>query len=171
LKSLQKRAFFAPKQSFIEILGKVKPYPLLWGSQYTVKTFFAIALNCVYLTLAVGVAKTTHYCMGRENHTSHFSFNVDPCACFKFMGGASDCCQNESVLLQVDDEQSASVQLSIQPVQLPLLFEFVYAVDEVPEQSFSNEFSPEKFLRPPPLKAYIKNCSLVLYEEEIVSLS
>jgi hypothetical protein len=127
-----------------------------------VKTFFAIALNCVYLTLAVGVAKTTHYCMGRENHTSHFSFDVDPCACFTFMGGSSDCCQNESVLLQVDDEQSASAQLSVQPVQLPFLFEFEYGVLDVSEQSFSNEFSPEKFLRPPPLGVYIKNCSLII---------
>lgn len=126
------------------------------------KTFFAIALNCVYLTLAVGVAKTTHYCMGRENHTSHFSFDVEPCACFKFMGAASDCCENESVLLQVDDVQSASPQLSIQPVQLPFLFEFLYAIVDVPQQSCSNEFSPEKFLRPPPLKAYIENCSLII---------
>jgi hypothetical protein len=127
-----------------------------------VKTFFAIALNCVYLTLAVGVAKTTHYCMGRENHTSHFSFDVDPCACFKFMGGASDCCDNESVLLQVDDEQATSAQLVVAPIAQPLIYEFEFLVAYKFTQSFNKEFSPEKFLRPPPLRAYIKNCSLVI---------
>ena len=29
--------------------------------------YFAIAFTCVYLTRAVGVAKTTLYCMGRVN--------------------------------------------------------------------------------------------------------
>jgi hypothetical protein len=127
-----------------------------------VKTFFAIALNCVYLTLAVGVAKTTHYCMGRENHTSHFSFDVDPCACFKFMGGTSDCCENESVLLQVDDEQSASAQLVMAPVAQPLIYEFEFSLADELTQSFTKEFSPEKFLRPPPLKVYLQNRSLII---------
>jgi hypothetical protein len=127
-----------------------------------VKTFFAIAFSCVYLTLAVGVAKTTHYCMGRENHTSHFSFETESCVCFRVMGEDSPCCENESVLLQVDDDQSASAQLTLQPVELPLLLELAYAVVVLPEQSFENEFLSEKFLRPPPLKSYIKNCSLIV---------
>jgi hypothetical protein len=120
----------------------------------------------VYLTLTVGVAKTTHYCMGRENHSSFFSFYTDPCACFKLMGDATGCCENESVLLQVDDDQSAATQLTIQPVQLPFIFEFELRslIDYAP--SVNSEFTPEKFLRPPPLKVYIKNCSLVFYDEE-----
>ena len=100
--------------------------------------------------------------MGRENHTSHFSFEADPCACFKFLGGDSDCCQNESVLLQVDDDQAAPAQLIVAPVVLPLIYEFEFLVVDQVEQSFNQEFSPEKFLRPPPLKAYLKNCSLVI---------
>jgi hypothetical protein len=127
-----------------------------------VKTFFAIALSCVYLTLAVGVAKTTHYCMGRENNSSHFSFNVDPCICFELMGEASGCCEDESVLLQVDNDQAASAQLFVAPVELALIYEFEFSVADELGQSFNKEFSPEKFLRPPPLKAYISNCSLVI---------
>jgi hypothetical protein len=82
------------------------------------------------------------------------------------MGDASGCCENESVLLQVDDDQFASPQLSLQAVQLPLLFAFEYPELTIESPSAKQEFSPEKFLRPPPLKAYIKNCSLVFYDEE-----
>lgn len=109
--------------------------------------------------------------MGRENHTAHFSFEADPCACFKLMGEASGCCDNKSVILQIDDDQAASAQLIVAPVALPLVYEFEFSIIYELEQSFDKEFSPKKFLRPPPLEAYIANCSLVFYDEEIVSLS
>jgi hypothetical protein len=134
-----------------------------------VKSLFAIAFSSVYLTLTVGVAKTTHYCMGRENHTAFFSFHADPCACFKLMGGNSGCCENESVLLQVDDDQSASTQINIPPIQLTFIFEFQNSIRENSTLSINQEFSPEKFLRPPPQKAYIKNCSLIFYERPLAS--
>ena len=100
--------------------------------------------------------------MGRENHTSHFSFEADPCVCFKLMGESSACCDDKSVLLQVDDEQAASSQLIVAPVALPLIYEFEFSVADEWEQSFKKEFSPEKFLRPPPGKAYIKHRSLII---------
>lgn len=43
----QKRPIFQTKQSFIKCLGKMKLNSLLWGSQNTVNTYFAIAFNCV----------------------------------------------------------------------------------------------------------------------------
>jgi hypothetical protein len=120
----------------------------------------------VYLTLAVGVVKTTHYCMGRENHSSIFSYHTESCGCSLLSGGLSSCCDNESVLLRVDDDQSASAQLTVQPVQLPLIVEWELYEPEDLNHSFDQAFYPEKFLRPPPQKAYIKNCSLVFYDEE-----
>jgi len=123
----------------------------------------------VYLTLTVGVAKTTHYCMGRENSSAFFSFHADSCACFKLMGETSGCCKNESVLVQVDEDQSVSLQLILQPVQLPFIFEFEYSIIGVSEPFFHRTVSHEEFLRPPPLKAYLKNCSLIFYDEELLA--
>jgi hypothetical protein len=127
-----------------------------------VKTFFAIALNCVYLTLAVGVAKTTHYCMGRENTSTHFTFDADPCICYKLMGDTSGCCAEESVLLQVDDDQTASAKLFVEQVSLPLL----YTIELLPTDGLSpvinTEFVAEQFLRPPPEKVYLKHRSLII---------
>ena len=100
--------------------------------------------------------------MGRENHTAHFSFTADPCPCFKLLGEESDCCSDESILLQVDDEQAASAQLVVAPVSLPLIYEFDFLIADEAGQSFNNEFFAEKFLRPPVGKAYIKHHSLII---------
>lgn len=78
------------------------------------------------------------------------------------MGGFSDCCQNESILVQVDDDQAASSPLMVAPVAQPLMYEFEFLVEDNFTQSFNKEFSPEKFLRPPPLKAYLAHRSLII---------
>jgi len=131
-----------------------------------VKNLFAIAFSCVYLTLTVGVAKTTHYCMGRENHTTFFSYYTDPCICSVLAGNLSSCCSNESVLLKVDSDQSISLTVEIAPVQLPLLEVIYYSTVKPSIGSKISNFFPEKYLRPPPLKAYVMNCSFVFYDEE-----
>jgi len=132
-----------------------------------VKNLFAIAFSCVYLTLTVGVAKTTHYCMGRENHTSFFSYYTDPCICSVLAGNLSDCCDNESVLLKVDSDQSISASVEIGQVQLSLL-EVIYHSTDNPSCGLKiSSFFPEKYLRPPPRKAYVMNCSFIFYDEEV----
>jgi hypothetical protein len=130
-----------------------------------VKTFFAIALNCVYLTLTVGVAHTTHYCMGRLNSSSYFSFQTDPCSCSVLAGKLSSCCDNESVLLQVDDEQTQTVSVEINVAQLPRLEVIDYSLATQSLQEKTTSFFPEQYLRPPPPKAYLLNCSLMFYDE------
>jgi hypothetical protein len=151
----------------LEILGKLKPSHLLWGSQDTVKTFFAIALNCAYLTLTVGVAQTTHYCMGRLNNSSLFSFQTYPCACSIIAGKLSSCCDNESILFQIDDDQTSTAPVEVSPVQLPLLEVFDYSSVIFLSENKPIHFFPEKFFRPPPLKAYMMNCSFIFYDEEL----
>ena len=79
------------------------------------------------------------------------------------MGEASDCCDNESVLLQVDDAQTASAELIVAPAALPLICEFEFLVVDLSTQAFQKEFTPEKFPRPPSLKAFISYCSLVIW--------
>lgn len=132
------------------------------------KTFFAIAFNCVYLTLTVGVVHTTHYCMGRLNNSSYFSFQVDPCICSVLAGERASCCDNESVLLQVDDDQTQTAPVEISPVQLPRLEVIDYSLASQTLEEKTTGFFPEKYLRPPPTKAYLLNCSLIFYDEDRV---
>ena len=131
------------------------------------KSLFAIAFNCAYLTLTVGVAQTTHYCMGRLNHTAYFSYRVEPCFCSILTGKLDSCCYNESILIQVDDDQTQVAPVEVSPAQLPILevFDYLlasYFLPKKPIQSF-----PEKYFRPPPIKAYVMNCSFVFYDANL----
>ena len=96
----------------------------------TVKNYFAIAFTCVYLTLTVGVAKTTHYCLGRLSSTSLFSFDADTCGCSLFRGAEKPaCCHNESELVKVENDHAAASVLSVVDaaqagfVAIPLFFD------------------------------------------------
>lgn len=131
------------------------------------KTFFAIAFNCVYLTLTVGVAQTTHYCMGRLNNSSLFAFQTDPCSCSILAGKLSSCCDNESVLLQLDEDQATTIPVEVSPVQLPLVVEIGYSLATRSVERRFDQYFPQLYLRPPPLKAYLMNCSFIFYDEEL----
>ena len=142
----------------------MKPKDLLWGSQSTVKKLFAIAFTCVYLTLAVGVVQTTHYCMGRVKSSVLFSFDSVKCPCFVFAKeGNKKCCSDEHDVIKIEDDHASSHVVSISPEffvvgeifsEINLLeprHEFFTALDESPPP-------------PNPIPLFTKHCSLVFYD-------
>lgn len=130
------------------------------------RTYFAIALSCVYLSLAVGVAKTTHYCMGRVNSQVLFSFQAKTCACDRYAKEPKpSCCRDEVELIQLDETQQPSSVLHTVDVTA-VLVALVAAGYELPTASFRAGYRPVAVADPPvsgpPI--YQKNCSLIFYE-------
>jgi hypothetical protein len=168
----RKKPIFPLSQSFRISLGKLKPTPLLYSSLHTVIKLFAIAFTCVYLHLTVGVVKTTHYCMGRESYSTLYSFKVKRCPCNLFLSNLekNSCCHDESELIVLDDDQSASASLSLSPPAYFFLTDLQSGNElavQIPEvsQSILIEDSP------PPRKEPIYKvlCNYTLYEEALVA--
>jgi hypothetical protein len=114
---------------------------------------FAIAFTCVYLHLTVGVVKTTHYCLGRESGFSYYSFSVKSCACSAFLSKLekSPCCSDKTDLIQLDEDQTATVFASLTE---PELFELGNLYETIAVSTISKSvFNPEFFnTKAPPLK-------------------
>jgi len=127
----------------------------------------AVALSFVYLTLAVGVAKTTHYCMGRLNTSSLFTFEKKQCACAILAESSShSCCHDEHQLVKIENDQS---QVAVISVHAPDFFEIGIITnplsisriswEEQKSESFFSDSSPP----PPQVPIFKLNCSLVFY--------
>lgn len=127
---------------------------------------FAIAFMCIYLLMSVGVAKTTHYCMGRAKSTKIFSFESKKCPCSAFLPQNNDCCDDEHELLIVDDSQTQSLALA---VPVPDFFEIGKIFQVQPEEVFvyaSTQYFNEDFSPPPKEPLFKMNCSYVFYDDE-----
>ena len=139
------------------------------GFLSTVKKLFAIAFTCVYLTLAVGVVHTTHYCMGRVNSSTLFSFQSAKCPCFvasKY--GKDTCCEDEHEIIKIDDDHAASSVVSLAPV----FFEIGNILNESPSVEISQglKTNVDQSLPPPdPIPLFTKHCSLVFYDDEMIA--
>ena len=103
------------------------------------KAFISIALSFFLLFSTVGMAKTTHWCMGHEME-SVVGFGEKHLDCGMEMpgqeGGASNadpdsCCKNTTQHLQVDDDfQLSSLDHSLDlPFVYALLETFVFGVN------------------------------------------
>ena len=133
------------------------------------KKLFAIAFTCVYLTLTVGVVQTTHYCMGRVNSSTLFTFESAKCPCFvasKY--GKDTCCEDEHEVLKIEDDHAASSVVNL----VPAFFELGNILNE----SISIETDQElktivtQSLPPPdPIPLFTKHCSLVFYDDEMIA--
>jgi hypothetical protein len=95
------------------------------------------------------VVKTTHYCLGRESGFSYYSFSVKSCACSAFLSKLekSPCCSDKTDLIQLDEDQTATVFASLTE---PELFELgnLYETIAVSKSVFNPEFFNTK--APPP---------------------
>lgn len=129
----------------------------------TVKNYFAIAFACVYLTLTVGVAKTTHYCMGRDKGTSFFTFAAANCACFMPEGHTMPCCEDKHDLVVLEADQSVSQTISINPL-VPVLIEVMEwpVLADTGEVSGSTDDIRLQPDRPPQIPLFKVYCSLKL---------
>lgn len=128
---------------------------------------FAIAFMCIYLLMSVGVAKTTHYCMGREKSTKVFSFESKKCPCSDFLPENNSCCADRPELLIVDDSQTQTLTLT---PPTPDFFEIGETYQIQPEQIFayaSTQYLKADFLSPPGEPLFKINCSFVFYDDEL----
>ena len=128
---------------------------------------FAIAFMCIYLLMSVGVAKTTHYCMGREKSTKVFSFESEKCPCSLFLADNNPCCDDEQEVLVVDDSQTLATSLA---PMTPEFFSLGNIINIKPNEIFaytSTQFLIEDFSPPPKEPLFKINCSFVFYEDEL----
>ncbi|HMV09980.1 MAG TPA: hypothetical protein PK325_09190 [Cyclobacteriaceae bacterium] len=128
---------------------------------------FAIAFMCIYLLMSVGVAKTTHYCMGREKSTKVFSFESKKCPCSAFLPKNNGCCEDEHELLIIDDSQTPAPSLA-PPVANYFVIEEIQYREIAKEIAYaSSQFIVEEFAPPPKETIFKINCSFVFYDEEL----
>jgi hypothetical protein len=135
------------------------------------RNYFAIAFIIVYLILTVGVAKSTHYCMGRFNNTTLFSFDSKKCACALLTSLKSSCCHDEVELISLDDDQQAEQAVQTNAPEFFLIESLAFnSIQEI--ISISSFYSQlNKVDRPPTgdTPIFIFNCSLVYYAADGVS--
>jgi hypothetical protein len=128
---------------------------------------FAIAFMCIYLLMSVGVAKTTHYCMGRAKSTKIFSFESKKCPCSIFLPENNPCCEDEHEVLIIDDSQTQTLALA------PVAPEFFVIADLLnDEKKQIIEKSDKRFLiadfsPPPKIPLFKTNCSFVFYDGDL----
>lgn len=118
------------------------------------RAFISIALAFLLLFSTVGMAKTTHWCMGHEMESvvgfgeKHLDCGMkmpsDPNK--SFPEDPSSCCENKTQHLQVEDDfQISQVEFQLNPsFILPFLQFFIFEADffNIQEVDFSSEYSP-----------------------------
>jgi len=117
--------------------------------------------------MSVGVAKTTHYCMGREKSTKIFSFESKKCPCSVFLPENSDCCNDEHVLLIVDDSQTQTLTLALPAPDLFQIGETYQAAQKEIFAYTSTQVIKPDFSPPPKEPLFKINCSFVFYDHEL----
>ncbi|MCI0750846.1 MAG: hypothetical protein L0Y35_03330 [Flammeovirgaceae bacterium] len=129
------------------------------------RKLFAIAFTCVYLLLTVGVAKTTHYCMGRERFSTLFTFQSKFC-CPPQPESDFSCCHDDIELIKITDDQQVSLSTTISIPDFFLIHEFTFpeTISQFNQQPLEFKAS---YAEKPPLTHrpfYDLHCSLIFYE-------
>jgi hypothetical protein len=126
-----------------------------------------LAFAAVYLTFAIGVLVSTHYCMGRTSSVAVFSAEPEKCACELFTNKVNHhCCHDEHEVIQLDDQhQVLSYHLNVPHIYIlgDLYTERLVAsasLDLVELLSIEDDTSP-----PSSVPIFKKNCSFVFYDE------
>ena len=125
---------------------------------------FAIAFMCIYLLMSVGVAKTTHYCMGQEKHSSLFSFTTKKCPCSLAAREKMPCCDDEQEVLRIEDDH-ANTHVTVSPApQFSLICEVISPVFDTETYSVAFFAEADSSGPPPKVPRYQSFCSLVFYD-------
>ena len=116
------------------------------------KSSVSILLAFLLLFSTVGMAKTTHWCMGHEMESAigfgekHLDCGMELPTEDSTTDDPSSCCENKTQHLQVDDDfQVSQVEFQLSPsFTLPLLQVFVFEGDifSIQEVVFPTEHSP-----------------------------
>jgi hypothetical protein len=122
------------------------------------------AFAAVYLLFAVGVFKSTHYCMGRASSVTVFSSESEKCFCEKYSKEQDGCCDDEHELIQIQDDHQPAVSYHLTVPHIYILGDLYTErlvagfIDEAAnEEVWGNDASP-------PVPIFKRNCSLVFYE-------
>jgi hypothetical protein len=129
-----------------------------------VRKIGSIFILSVYLLLSVGIAKSTHFCMGRENHSSLFSFESKKCACSIYQNArAKTCCEDETELVKIENDQVHSSMVDLPQTEYSLLSVLNYELAPIePTTTIQQIVSYD--LPPPKVPIYQLGCSLKLDE-------
>jgi hypothetical protein len=129
-----------------------------------VKKLAVISLASLYLLLSVGIAKSTHFCMGREQNSSLFSFESKKCPCFRSADQTKSCCADEQELVKLENDQSASQLIHLLSPEFNLIGELFSEEQEVVLPQSALLVVAEVNAPPPKVPIYQSICSLVFYE-------
>ena len=124
-----------------------------------------ILLALFYVLLSAGIAKSTHYCMGKVLSVAYFSTQADTCVCDDSTEAMHGCCKDETELIKIEyDQQKVKLDLDekslyfIKPVIVPT--EFSALINNIEE-----DFEFHGYDLPPPNKipVYKLNCNFTYY--------
>jgi hypothetical protein len=132
-----------------------------------VKKIASLSIACLYLLLSIGIAKSTHFCMGREQGSALFTFESKKCPCFRLMEETKSCCGDEHELVKIENDQSAGQVLASPIPNFNLIGELFFQDIETISFSDSFEFVEPRNLPPPKVPIYQSICSLVFYESVV----
>jgi hypothetical protein len=112
-----------------------------------VKKTGSILILSLYLLLSVGIAKSTHFCMGRAHHSSLFSFESKKCACSIYKSAkVKTCCEDETEI------ETPQTDWSLLPAVT-----FEWKSSEIVSRSLTQVVSYD--LPPPKVPIYQLGCS------------
>jgi hypothetical protein len=125
-----------------------------------VKKTGSILILSLYLLLSVGIAKSTHFCMGRAHHSSLFSFESKKCACSIYKSAkVKTCCEDETELVKIEIDQVHSTAIETPQTDWSLLpaVTFEWKSSEIVSRSLTQVVSYD--LPPPKVPIYQLGCS------------
>lgn len=126
------------------------------------KKLFTILFTVFYLLVSAGILVNIHYCHGQIANIKVFS-DKENCCCSTNMEDTG-CCINVTILLQIDDDQQASHNITLPNNQtysavlksLHLLKDNSFIITE--DQFWLIDIPP-----PENIPIYILNCSFTFY--------
>lgn len=130
------------------------------------KRLAIILLIGVYLILSVGIGKSTHFCMGREHHSSLFSFESKKCACSVY-AATKNCCKDETELVKIIDDQTTGKIIQSNLPDLILIGTLFTTVSNLGICQIKVNTAEDYIFPPPKIPIYQSVCSLVFYDSQV----
>ena len=125
-----------------------------------------ISFSIIYILFTIGVAISSHYCMGKVSDHNIFSFDNHGCMCDDMMGDDHGCCDDELAIVSIEDEQQVTTQLASIVPRMAILFTFDIETvlkdhKDIDLLAFIGNFGdpPPKLDRP----LYLLNCNYTFY--------
>jgi hypothetical protein len=125
------------------------------------RRFVAIILSILYISLSTSAAINVHFCCG-EIESVNINVEANTCCC-----GAdemdSDCCKNESLILELDTDQTITTVNKILPEQV-ILFTFIVDQFELLVENNNDVITNNYFIPPPNNQPiWLLNCTFTFY--------